>query len=287
MRVKIGDRDTIYDPGETPIIVQLTPDDKARIAAMPPEDDIWASHPVNYPRVALEKFMRSMPPHPEPALVPLPTDVDRAVQSMSAEVTEQMVVLATEPPSFDGEIVEDPARFERLLDDALAEPEEPAAPPITVMVDPGQTPEPRTTRMVERLVNDATGVPIHLAEPDLGVVEPRSPAQHNTLSPGWGENSIKGEEPSRESWEEFGAGMDAEIDRKVTDTPDFADSVKAVTEVLKQAGLDSDDYGSWKLAGKAVDDHYGHYAPTDITEADMAQVEAYSEPVDRDLSGSD
>ena len=68
MRVKIGD--TIYSPGDTPIIIQLTPDDKRDIAALPPQNDVWCVAPVDCPPAVRDAFMASMPPHPVPPAAP-------------------------------------------------------------------------------------------------------------------------------------------------------------------------------------------------------------------------
>ena len=70
MKVKIGEQ--TYDPGVLPIIIQLSPGDKAAISQLPEGDDVWCVHPTGYPEEELQRLMSTLPPlaHPPLAVVP-------------------------------------------------------------------------------------------------------------------------------------------------------------------------------------------------------------------------
>lgn len=57
MKVKVGD--TVYDGAEQPVMVLLSPEDKANIAAMPEKADGYASFPDTMSQHEAEEWMQA------------------------------------------------------------------------------------------------------------------------------------------------------------------------------------------------------------------------------------
>jgi hypothetical protein len=62
MKVKVGDR--IYDSSKEPVMVILTPEDKAKIAAMDSEATKYVSFPDSMKEKAVKKWMNSKQKRP-------------------------------------------------------------------------------------------------------------------------------------------------------------------------------------------------------------------------------